>query len=176
MNSIEPKDNVPRALARSLKEAVLITAGCAVFALLGNLVHPERIPYIADQEYEILVPCPEPGGEVLPINPGDSVLADSGLFFIDARLKTAFDAWHFREAVNVTYDYLDPTPKETLIRLAKDIAHSKAKKVIVYGDGDLPDTGEQLGKEISGYGIKNVHFLKGGAPALKTETASGGHQ
>jgi hypothetical protein len=38
--------------------------------------------------------------------------------------------------------------------------------VIVYGDGGRPDSGEYLGKEISGRGIKNVYFIRGGAPAV----------
>jgi hypothetical protein len=67
----------------------------------------------------------------------------------------------------VPFDYLDPTPEKTIQDLARRIASSGAKRVVVYGDGDEPDTGEQLGKEISGKGIKNVFFVKGGAPALR---------
>ena len=179
MNSVGDKKykrKLRRQLTRSVKEAALIAAGTAVLALLGNLVHPEKIPYFADEAYEILVPCPEPGGEVLPIKPGDSSWSAPGQFFIDARAKAAFDTRHYHGAVNVTYDYLDPTPKEVLVQLAKDIAHSKAKRVIVYGDGDQPDTGKQLGKEISGYGIKNVYFIKGGAPVLEKQASLGGRQ
>lgn len=179
MNSVENKTNeknLRRQLTKSVKEAVLIASGIAILALLGNLVHPDKIPYFADEAYEILVPCPEPGGKVLSIKPEDPSLSAPGQFFIDARTKVAFDTRHHYGAVNVMYDYLDPTPKDVLIRLAKDIAHSKAKRVIVYGDGDQPDTGEQLGKEISGYGIKNVYFVKGGAPVLEKQVSPGGSQ
>ena len=50
--------------------------------------------------------------------------------------------------------------------LAKAIARSRAQKVIVYGDGDDPDTGEQLGKEISGKGIKKRTGDRRQRPAL----------
>jgi hypothetical protein len=156
------------------RDATIATAALGVLGLAVNLVHPERIPYIAEKEYEILVPCPEPGGEVSVIQPGDSVLREQGTFVVDARSREAFESWHFRKAANVTYDYLDPTPPETLQGLAKSIARSGARRVAVYGDGDNPDSGEQLAKEISGNGIKNVSFIEGGAPVLKAKTSTGG--
>ena len=42
-----------------------------------------------------------------------------------------------------------------------------ARKVIVYGDGDDPDSGRQLADAISGKGVKNVFHVRGGADALK---------
>jgi hypothetical protein len=158
----------------AFRDAVIATAAFSVVGLVVNLVHPERIPYIAEKEYEILVPCPEPGGEVSVIQPGDPVLREQSTFVVDARPRDVFEKWRFRDAANVTYDYLDPTPPETLRDLAKSIARSGAKRVAVYGDGDRPDTGEQLAKEISGNGIKNVSFIEGGAPALKSPTSAGG--
>ncbi|MFH1131634.1 MAG: hypothetical protein V1754_09875, partial [Pseudomonadota bacterium] len=68
---------------------------------------------------------------------------------------------------NITFDYLDPIPKEVLQDLARRIASSKAQRVVVYGDGQNPDSGEQLGKELSIHGIKNIFFIKGGAPMLR---------
>ena len=168
----QPEASLTRTLIKAVKDAALIGSVTAVVALLINLVHPERIPYIAEEAYEILVPCPEPGGEVSAIEAA-ALSSEKHRFFIDARDKAAFDRGHFPGAVHVPYDYLDPTPKEVLTRLAKDVARSKAQKVIVYGDGAAPDTGEQLGKEISGYGIKNVHFVKGGAPAMQKEKRLG---
>ena len=38
--------------------------------------------------------------------------------------------------------------------------------MVVYGDGGDPDSGEQWAALLSGAGIKNVVFVKGGAPAL----------
>jgi hypothetical protein len=103
------------------------------------------------------------------------LLADD-TFIVDARSKQEFDAWRLRQAVNISYDYLDPTPKETLEELAKTIARSRARRVAVYGDGDAPDTGEQLAREISGHGIKHVFFVKGGAPELRSSGIAGGQR
>ncbi|MCP4600419.1 MAG: rhodanese-like domain-containing protein [Proteobacteria bacterium] len=149
------------------RDASIVTVLSAAFGLLANSVHPEAIPYIAKQEYEILVPCPEPGGEVTEMEVDDPALFSQDTFVVDARSDREFTDWRFRKATNMPYDYLDPTPKETIQGLAKAIASSRARRVVVYGDGDLPDTGQQLGKEISGHGIKNVFFLRGGAPVLK---------
>ena len=159
-----------------MRDAVLITVAFSVVGLLVNLFHPEKIPYIAEDEYETLVPCPEPGGEVTPLEASDPALDAPETFVVDARLEEEHASWNFSQAVNVPYDYLDPTPEETIEELARRIARAKAQRVVVYGDGDLPDTGEQLGKEISGKGIKNVYFIKGGAPALKSQKAPGGGQ
>ncbi len=67
--------------------------------------------------------------------------------------------------MNVPYDWLDPVPEETLAELARAIAASGVTRVVVYGDGGRPDSGEHLGKEISGRGIKNVYFIRRGFQA-----------
>jgi hypothetical protein len=165
-----------RIIVGILRDASVTTLAAAVIAMVVNLFHPERIPCFAEKEYEILVPCPEPGGEVIRVEATSPLLRSPETFIVDARPKEAFAKWRFREARNLTYDYLDPTPKALIEDLAKAIASSRAKQVLVYGDGDEPDTGEQLGKEISGHGIKNVHFLKGGVKALSSFGAPGGER
>ncbi len=67
------------------------------------------------------------------------------------------------------YDWLDPVPETVLRELARSIAASRATRVVVYGDGGRPDSGEHLGREISGRGIRNVAFVRGGAAALLGE-------
>ncbi len=152
----------------ALRDALLLTAVCSGLGLAVNAwFHPESIPLLAEEEYETLVPCPEPGGEVTPIQPDDPQIQAESTFAVDARAEAAFDDWHLEGAMRVTYDYLDPTPEEVIEELARRIARSRAQRVVVYGDGDDPDTGEQLGREISGKGIKNVFFVQGGAPALR---------
>ena len=158
----------------SLKDAVTITGISLVVGLLVNLVHPQAIPFVADEAYEILVPCPEPGGQVIGLDLNDAAIFTDAIFLVDARSRDDFDAWRFRQATNVPYDYLDPTPEETLHHLAKTIARSRAERVVVYGDGEVPDTGEQLAKEISAHGIKRVFFVRGGAPRLRTLEKPGG--
>jgi hypothetical protein len=163
-------------MKKVFRDAVIVTLVSGLIGLAANLVHPKAIPFLAREDYQILVPCPEPGGEVSPLEPGNSDLQRDDSFVIDARDSDIFATWHFKGAISVPFDYLDPTPEETIKRVADEIARMKARRVVVYGDGDTPDTGEQLGKEISGHGIKNVFFLKGGAPALRGGQSSGGGQ
>jgi hypothetical protein len=150
-----------------LRDAVIVTGASFVVGLLVALVHPEAIPFIADQEYEVFVPCQVPGGETTPLQANAPALLADDTFLVDARSKREFDRWRLRQAINIPYDYLDPTPRETLRDLANTIARSGAKRVVVYGDGAIPDTGEHLAKEISGHGIKHVFFVVGGAPELR---------
>jgi rhodanese-related sulfurtransferase len=167
MNAEAEKQTLLSGLGIALRDAVIITAIAAAVGLLVNLFHPEKIPYIAEEEYNILVPCPEPGGEVTPLEADDARVRAKDSFIVDARKRTEHQAWKLGEAMNIPYDYLEPIPDEALDKLIKGIQRSGAKRVVVYGDGKDPDSGEQAGKEISGKGIKNVFFIKGGAPALK---------
>lgn len=159
-----------QSLAMACRDALVMVVLTSMVALMVNWLRPKGMPLIADEPYEILVPCLEPGGEVTEFSAKDPLLQSGKNFIVDARPAKEFVGQHFRHAVNIAYNYLDPTPQEQLEQLAKNIAKSGAQRVIVYGDGDLPDTGEQLGKEISGFGIKNVYFVKGGAKALFEQT------
>ncbi len=157
-----------QGLGQVLRDALLITLACALVATAINAwFHPRGIPFIAPRSYEILVPCPEPGGPITAMASDDPRLGTKETFRIDAREAKAFALWHLPGATNVTYDYLDPTPKALMKKLARHAASSRAQRVAVYGDGDDPDSGEQLAKELSAYGIKNVFFVKRGARALR---------
>ena len=159
-----------------LRDAVVAAGISFAVGLLVNLVRPDAIPFVADQPYELFVPCPEPGGEVTPMAADAPALLADDSFVVDARSKQEFDAWRLRQAVNISYDYLDPTPQETLQELAETIARSRAQRVVVYGDGATPDTGEQLAREVSGHGIKHVFFVEGGAPELRSSERPGGRR
>jgi len=156
-----------------LRDAVVAAAIACAVGLVVHSLRPDAIPFFADEAYELFVPCPESGGEVTPMSADAPALLAEDTFVIDARSREEFDSWSLRGAIHISYDYLDPTPKEVLEDLAETIARSRARRVVVYGDGDTPDTGEQLAKEISGNGIRNVFFVKGGAPALKSSEVSG---
>jgi hypothetical protein len=156
-------------LRRALLEAAAVALFGAVFAIIFNAVSPDGLPLFAPAPYETLVPCPEPGGPVQALDPGSPEITSTRSFLVDARARTEFDEDHIRGALHVPYDWLDPVPEETLAGLARAIAASGATRVVVYGDGGRPDSGEHLGKEISGRGIKNVFFIRGGAPAALGE-------
>jgi hypothetical protein len=163
-------------MAIVLRDAVMAAGISFVAGLLVNLARPDAIAFIADRPYELFVPCPEPGGEATPMAADAPALLADDTFVVDARSKQEFDAWRLPQAINISYDYLDPTPKRTLEELAETIARSRARRVVVYGDGETPDTGEQLAKEISGHGIKHVFFVEGGAPELRSSERSGGRR
>ena len=170
MSAREPRMSEPGFAAEmrsTFKRALAITVVSSCIGLVANLVHPEAIPFIASKDYETLVPCPVPGGPVEPVEASDPVVTAGDSLLVDARPSEAFRTWSMKGAFNVPYDYLDPTPEHVLQEIARRIAASRAARVIVFGDGENPDTGEQLAKEISARGIKNVMFVKGGAPVLE---------
>jgi hypothetical protein len=157
---------------RTLAEAAVVAAASAILALAVNGLRAAGLPLVAPAPYTILVPCPEPGGPVEAIAPTDLGIGGPRTFLIDARGADEFRREHLPGATNVPYDWLDPIPEAELKRLVKSVASSGATRVVVYGDGGRPDSGEHLGREISGAGIRNVGFVRGGAPALFEEGVS----
>ena len=155
-----------RGWLRVARDAAAVAAASALLALGMNAVRRDGLPLVARSPYEVLVPCPEPGGPVSAVDPGDPSVVSPRTFLIDARPPDAFRRSHIPGAVNVPYDWLDPVPEPELRRLARSVAASRAARVVVYGDGGRPDSGEHLGREVSGRGIRNVGFVLGGAPAL----------
>ena len=157
-----------------LRDAVIICAIMAVIGIVINAVRSDGLPFIADKPYEIFVPCPETLGAVEMISPTDTRLTDDKTYIIDARMQTEYDAWHYRHAICLTYDYLDPISPEELKNISMNIASSGSARVVVYGDGDGKEgtTGYELGRELAGNGLQNVFIVEGGADALKNKGES----
>jgi rhodanese-related sulfurtransferase len=155
-----------RSVWRVLWEAAAVALIGAVTALLFNALRPDGLSLVAHTPYQTLVPCPEPGGPVEGLDASAADIHSPQSFLIDARSRNEFEIGHHERAINIPYDWLDPVQEEILDELASSVAASGAARVIVYGDGGRPDSGEYLGKEISGRGIKNVYFIRGGAPAV----------
>lgn len=154
------------SLRRASLEAAAVVGIAAALALGFNALRPAGLALMARAPYRTLVPCPEPGGSVEALEPSSPTLASPRSFLVDARPPAEFDAGHLEGALNIPYDWLDPVPEAELAELARSIAASGATRVVVYGDGGRPDSGEHLGREISARGIKNVGFVRGGAPVL----------
>jgi len=152
-----------------LRDAAIV---CVVFSAVGlafNALRSSGIPLVATKAYDIYVPCPELLGEVLPIAPGAPELRDARTLLVDARDSKDYAAWHAPGAINVPYDYLDPIPDAVLDALSRDFASSKKARIVVYGDGEgkLGDAGHELGRELSGRGLRNVYVLQADVETFK---------
>ena len=155
---------------RTLGEATAVVFVAAGLALLANELRPHPLPLVAQAAYDIYVPCPEPAGDSDPIAPGEVRWGDPRDLVVDARPEADGQAWRAPDAVHVAYDFLDPVDEATVRRLVR----TAADRVVVYGDGGLPDTGELLARELAGRGMRNVRFVPGGAPALREHEAAAG--
>lgn len=151
-----------RGLRRVIIRMVFLVG---LFALVGvgvNLLRPSPLAWVADTPYDTLVPCPEGLGHADELKPGDPLLSVADSMVVDARAAAAFTAWHYPRATSVPFDYLEPPPAD----MVRAILKSGARRVIVYGDGDDPDSGIELARELAGQGVRNVFYVAGGAPAL----------
>lgn len=154
-----------------LRDAVIACAIFAVIAFAVNDIRADGLPLVAEKPYDIFVPCPEILGTVEGIAATDGRVRDGNSFVVDARSQDEFDEWHLDGAICITYDYLDGIPEEELRNVTLNIAQSGKARLIVYGDGDgkIGSTGYELGRELSGHGIKNVFVVEGGADALRAQ-------
>lgn len=151
------------ALVRAVRDAALVAAGCAVLGFAVNAARPAGgIPVVAREPYAILVPCPVLAGEAIALASNDPRLSHEGTVLVDARGKAEFEAWHLPRARSVPFDYLEPVAQTHVDALLA----TGAAAVVVYGDGQDPDSGQELAKELSGKGLRNVFYVQGGAPAL----------
>ncbi len=148
---------------RITRDAILILVAGTLCAVLVNGVRPESLEWFALDDYDILVPCPEPIGEATALSPETLKIPLPGDYLVDCRPAEEFARWHPPGSANVPYDYLDEVSHETV----RTLAASRAKRVVVMGDGQEPDSGERLALELSAKGIKNVCFVSGGAGALR---------
>lgn len=158
------------SLKIGLRDAVIIAIACALFAVAFNALRSDGIALIQRKGYQILVPCPVTEGVIEAIDAQTVKPGESKRLIIDARSSEEYKRWHLSGAINVPYDYLEPTDPKTI----NEIASSGAKRVVIYGDGDNPDSGEQLAKEVAGKGIRNVAFVKGGSRQLNKNDSVGG--
>jgi hypothetical protein len=157
-----------------LRDAGIIVVAASAVALISNVIRTdERIAWVQQKEYEILVPCPEPVGEATEMSPDDPLVRESKSLVIDARTAAEFAEWHIADSINVEFDWLGPPLNKEVQVVAKNAASSGAQRVIVYGDGDDPDSGREWARLLSGARIKNVFYVKGGAPALLARVKQG---
>jgi hypothetical protein len=163
---VEPT-GVLHTLRIAIRDATIVTIACAAIAIPVNALRRDGIAFIQKSDYQILVPCPVTEGEVEALSSESLKLDDPHTLLIDARDTVEYKCWHLGRAMSVPFDYLEPTDPAMINK----IASSRAKRVIVYGDGNDPDTGEQLAKEIAGKGIRNVAFIRGGIAKLHEASA-----
>ena len=159
--------NSPGELRVVVVQALALLVAGAVAGVLLNLLRSAPVAWIADRPYTILVPCPEQVGDAMPLEPGDARIVDGKSLVVDARTRPQFEAWHLPGAWFVQFDWLGPPVDEEVAQIARRIAESGARRLVVYGDGDDPDSGKQWARLMAGAKLKNVLYVRGGAPQLK---------
>jgi rhodanese-related sulfurtransferase len=147
----------------AIRDAIIITIACTALALTVNTVRRDGIAFIQRDPYEIVVPCPVTAGNIKAVDAASLKNSEGDKLVIDARSPTDYKRWHITGAINVPFDYLEPTDP----KIIRKIASSNAKEVVIYGDGNNPDSGEQLAKEIAGKGIRNVAYIAGGSKNIE---------
>lgn len=171
---------LPRPGARSItRDALIVILLATTLALVVNAMRTHGIPLVAEEEFEILVPCPYPTGEATAINADAALVRDPTSLLIDVRSRDGYEEWHLPHSLNQPFDWLaeqDEVNREAA-EVARVIAQSGKHHVVVYGDGGDPDSGRHWAALLSTSGIRNVVFVSGGANALRQlSTLPGGRE
>ncbi len=151
-------------LASAAGDAAIVVAAATILGIGGNLLRDEPLALLPHEPPPVLVPCPE-GGAAEALEPAEVRPATDLL--VDARPREAHAAWHPEGALSVPYDFLDPVSEEAVREILDAAASGGRARVVVYGDGDRPDTGMALARELAGRGVRHVYAVTGGAPALR---------
>lgn len=168
-----------RTLLLVLRDASVVVVAAAVLALGSNSLRKDGLPLVARQDFETLVPCPEPMGTATAVAASDERLRNPASLLIDARSPEEYQEWHLPEALNFPFDWLAEQEEidRQATKIAKTVARSGKQHVVVYGDGGDPDSGHHSATLLHGAGIKNVVYVSGGAAAVRTLPAfKGGAQ
>lgn len=147
----------------ALRDASLVVVASAALGLGLNALRADGIPLVATTNYQLVVPCPVVGGEAEPVAVVDVRWGDE--LVVDARQAGEHAAWAPPGAISVPYDFLDPVSDAAVADL---LGQSRgASRLVVVGDGLLPDTGAALAGELLGRGVRGVVYVEGGAPAVR---------
>lgn len=155
-------------------DAVWVALVFSALALGVNAVRTDGLPLVAEKPYDDLlyVPCPvdAAGIEVEGLAADDPRARSDRTLFIDTRSEAEFAAWHVAGALHMPHDPLQTPTDETIEAVARQVAASGRRQVLVYCAGDWPDA-EDFGRLLAKNGIRNVFHVRGGAPALRAEHA-----
>jgi hypothetical protein len=158
----EPSPSRRRLVLVLVRDAALVALASTALGLGFNGLRANGIPLRATGPYEIFRPCPEATGKAEALEPG--AIGPSDLL-VDARSRAEHERWHPRGALSVPFDYLESTPPARV----KQVAQTRSRRVVAFGDGGEPDSGAELARDLAGRGIRNVHYVRGGAPALRAQ-------
>ena len=152
-----------------VRDAVIVVVVCSVMALAFNALRPGGLEFIATKDYEVFVPCPEPVGEAEAIDAADVLWYSDQELVLDSRVRSDYESWHPAGARSVPYDFLEAVPDDVV----RELSRTKARRIVVIGDGLDPDTGRELARELSGRGLKNMYYIPGGIEAVRSAVEGG---
>ncbi len=148
-----------------LRDAAIVLVLSSAAAITFNALRTQGLEFIALRDYEVFVPCPEPMGEAEPLQASQIRWGENDEWVLDARSPDRHEQWHPEGVRNVPFDFLLPVADGVL----RKIVQGRSKRVLVIGDGLVPDTGEQLARELNGRGIRNVYYIQGGMMSVRQQ-------
>jgi hypothetical protein len=155
------------------RDTLLAVALSVLLALVTNYARKQPLAWVQSAPYEILVPCPELTGDPTEIPANSPYLEAPFTMVIDVRSPNDFAQWNVPGAQNQPFDWLGPPVDMEVQAIARELARTGAQRVVVYGDGEDPDSGREWARMLAGAHLKNIHYVSGGAIAIRKLAGNG---
>ncbi len=152
-----------KAMGTILGQAAVLTAVGALLGLGVNAVRPQGLALVAEEPYEIYVPCPMMPAEATPVEPAElSELELGDLVIVDARPVDAYDRRRIPGSRSLPYHPLKSPSK----RVLGEYQALGPNRILVVGDTEI-DSGRLLAAELAAAGCLGVRYLEGGFAAWR---------
>lgn len=127
---------------------ILLVSG--FFALIANVVHPRKIPWVQDWSNHVEAKARKAGIRMIPLSVALIKFQSLEAVFIDARSREEFAAGHIPRALSVPFQTLDQ--QFPMLGSLMD----SGRELIVYCSNRDCDDGLMLAKELQAMGAANL--------------------
>jgi rhodanese-related sulfurtransferase len=150
----------------TVRKALWLILAAVILAVVVNLVHPKRIPWIGDWANRIEAQAVTEKVALVQLSDMLKYLRDDSRMFVDARLSEEYAKAHFPGAVSLPFQTL-----ETQSAIVTQVLTSD-KPPVVYCTGPECDDSLLLALELRKLGREDVAVFVGGMELWQSELLS----
>jgi rhodanese-related sulfurtransferase len=145
-----------KASVKIIGQIVVVFVFSSALALLVNGARKGGLPLVRPFPPQYQCPSRMKEGQPMPVKEALKAYGREGAVFVDARAKASYDKGHVKDAINLSYSFLDAVPPEAVDRL------SRYRWIVVYCNTEREERSRLMAGELSEAGLQDVSYLEGG--------------